>query len=64
MFCMPNLTAKELSALEDQLTQEVTLVKKYRAYSSLCTDPILKSTCNQIADRHQKHFDTLMSHLS
>ena len=61
---MATLTAKELSALEDQLNQEVTLIKKYRAYSNLCTDPSLKTVCDQVADMHQKHFDTLMTHLS
>ena len=37
------------------------LIKKYRSYSNLCTDPALKSLCCQTADKHQAHFDTLMS---
>jgi len=61
---MANLSSKELGALEDQLSQEVMLIKKYRAYSNLCTDPTLKTVCDQVADKHQKHFDTLMTHLS
>ena len=35
---MANLTSKELTALEDQINSEQTLVKKYQAMASLCTD--------------------------
>ena len=41
---MPNLTAKELSSLEDQLSAEQLLVKKYKSYAVLSSDPQLK-TC-------------------
>lgn len=58
-----NLTTKELEAIEDQLNHEQVLVKKYRAFSSQCTDAQLKVTCNQIADKHQQHFNTLMGYL-
>ncbi len=60
---MANLTSKELSALEDQLNIEQMLVKKYKAYSQSATDPQIKSYCEQIADKHKLHFDTLMGHL-
>ena len=30
---MPNLTKKELSALEDQLNSEQLLIKKYKSYA-------------------------------
>ena len=42
---MPNLTSKELSAIEDQLAQEQLLVKKYRMYSQSATDPQIKTKC-------------------
>ena len=58
-----NLTAKELSLLEDQLSYEQVLIKKYRAFSSQCADAQLKIKCNQIADKHQQHFHTLMGYL-
>lgn len=61
---MPNLTSKELTALEDQLNYEQILVKKYRTYSSQCSDPQLKTKCEQVAARHQDHFNRLMSHLN
>ena len=41
---MANLTAKELSALEDQLNYEQMLVKKYKAYSQAATDPQIKAS--------------------
>lgn len=61
---MPNLTSKELSALEDQLNYEQILVKKYRTFATQCTDPQLKTKCEQVATRHQDHFNRLISHLS
>lgn len=61
---MPNLTSKELSALEDQLNYEQILVKKYRSFASVCSDPQLRTKCEQVASRHQDHFNRLMGHLS
>ena len=60
---MPNLTAKELGALEDQLSAEQLLIKKYKTYAALATDPQIKTQCEQIARRHQNHFDRLMGFL-
>lgn len=58
-----NLTNKELIALEDQLGYEQVLTKKYRAFAFECQDAQLKAKCNQIADKHQQHFNTLMGYL-
>lgn len=60
---MPNLTAEELHALEDELNYEQTLVKKYRHYAQTAQDQQIKTTCNQIADQHKQHFDSLMGFL-
>lgn len=60
---MMNLTTKELSMLEDQLNYEQVLTKKYRSFATQCTDANLKVKCNQIADKHQQHFNTLMGYL-
>jgi hypothetical protein len=40
------------------------LVKKYKSYANQCTDPQLKTKCEQVASRHQEHFNRLMTHLS
>jgi hypothetical protein len=61
---MANITSKELSALEDQLNYEQTLVKKYRSFADQCADPQLKNECSKVAAKHQSHFDRLMTHLS
>lgn len=60
---MANLSTKELGALDDQLNYEQMLVKKYRAFAAECSDQNLSTKCNQIADVHQKHFNTLISYL-
>ncbi|NMA36744.1 MAG: spore coat protein [Papillibacter sp.] len=60
---MANLTSKELTALEDQLSQEQVLVKKYKAMACLCNDNQIRSNLDCIADKHQQHFDTLMTFL-
>lgn len=60
---LADISTKELSALEDQLNAEQVLVKKYRTFAEYCTDVQLKQKCNQIADRHQAHFNTLLTYL-
>lgn len=58
------LTEKELTAIEDQLSAEKLLVTKIRAYSDICTDPQLSQKCSCIADKHQTHYDQLLSFLN
>ena len=61
---MPNLTSKELTAIEDTLGVEENLIKKYKMYASNCQDQAIRQKCEEIAQRHQHHFNTLMNHLS
>ena len=58
------LTSKELSALEDALNAERLLIKKYKTYALLSTDPQIKPQYEQTAGRHQNHFDRLLSFLN
>lgn len=60
---MAEITEKELSAISDLLTVEQNLVAKYRAYASMTNDTVLKNQYEQIAQRHQRHFDQLYSNL-
>ena len=60
---MANLTEKELLALEDQLNYEQMLVKKFKGFASIAQSPGVVNTCNQLAEQHKQHFDTLMGHL-
>ena len=61
---MANLTAKELSSIQDQLAYEENVIKKYKMYAQNSQDPAIKNTCEQIAQKHQSHFATLMGHLN
>lgn len=60
---MANLTSKELTALEDQIGYEQTLVKKYRSMASMCTDQKIKTDFESIATKHQQHYTTLVTFL-
>ena len=60
---MPNITGKELAYIEDQLSHEEMLVKKYQAASNQCSDQALKTKFTQVAKIHQQHYQTLLNHL-
>lgn len=61
---MANLTSKELSAISDQLGIEQNLIKKYNMYAQTSADQCIKTKCEQIAQKHQNHYNTLMGHLN
>lgn len=61
---MANLTSKELTAIEDQLGIEQNLIKKYNMYATTSGDGQIKTKCEQIVQRHQNHYNTLLGHLS
>lgn len=60
---MAQITCKELSALSDLLTMEENMVAKCRCYASQTNDNVIKNHCEQLANRHQRHFDELYSNL-
>ena len=60
---MAILTSKELTALEDQISHEETLVKKYEAMACLCNNVSIQQEFNSIADKHRNHYNTLVSFL-
>ena len=60
---MTNLPAKELTALEDQIGCEATLVKKYEAMACLCADTRIQQRFNDSANKHRAHYNTLVSFL-
>ncbi len=61
---MANLSTKEVTALEEQLSAERILVAKYRGMASQVTDAVIKNKLNAIASRHQAHFDRIMTFLN
>lgn len=60
---MPNLSSKELSALEDQLGFERMLCCKYQDAAQTTTETELKNTYTQYAAQHKQNYDTLLSFL-
>ncbi|MBQ9784073.1 MAG: spore coat protein [Clostridia bacterium] len=60
---MAQITCKELSALSDLLTMEENMVAKCKHYASMTNDTALKNRCEQMAQRHQRHFDELYANL-
>jgi len=60
---MPNLTCKELTALDDTLSSEQNLVKKYQAMSCLCNDSKIQKDLENMAAIHQQHVNTLVTFL-
>lgn len=58
------MTPKELLYLEDALGMEQQLRKKCTDYSGKVQDANLKNLLSQLAQDHQKHFNSLMNHLN
>lgn len=61
---MSQLSEKELSTLNDLLSEEELLVKKFQMLASHATDATVRSGMEEISQRHQSHFNQLYSHLS
>jgi rubrerythrin len=60
---MAQRTSKELSALEDLLSQKQCAVAKYQAYANQVTDPALRDLFQDISRRQREHYNTLLRHL-
>ncbi len=60
---MINVSLKEFYAIEDQLEAEKLLIQKYRDYAESCTDAELRDKCLNIANVHEKHYNTLLGYL-
>ena len=60
---MPNLSTKELSALEDQLGFECMLCCKYQDAAQATQETKLKNSYSQYAAQHKQNYDTLLGFL-
>ena len=58
---MTQLTAKELTMIQDALTFEGLICKKARAYSKSLTDVVLADCMGKIADEHQRRYNELLT---
>lgn len=61
---MANLTTKELDLIKAQLGDEQNIIAKYKMYACATCDPVLKEQLNTIANKHQAHFDKLLTLLA
>lgn len=61
---MANLSSKEVTALEEQLSAERVLVAKYRGMATQVQDAVIRSKLDTIASKHQAHFDRILSFLN
>lgn len=60
---MVQLSEKELSCLNDALSEEDLLVKKFQKMANEASDSEIKSKFTDIATKHQGHFNALYAHL-
>ncbi|WMJ23322.1 spore coat protein [Paludicola sp. MB14-C6] len=58
------LSNKELSIIDEQLSLELLLIKKYKMYASICNDLQLKSKYEQVAAQHLNHYNSLLNQLN
>lgn len=60
---MSNLSEKELSALNELLSEEELLVKKFKMLASHAQDATVRSEMEELSMKHQSHFNKLYNHL-
>ena len=60
---MNQLSEKELMALNELLSDEELLVKKFQMLSEHSQDTEVKSKFTEIANKHQEHFKSLYAQL-
>lgn len=58
---MTNLSEKELSCINESLSEEELLVKKYQMLAQQTQDREISAKMSEIADRHQRHFNQIYS---
>lgn len=60
---MSNLSEKELSGLTEMLNEEELLIKKFQMLAGHTQDKEIIDKFNEIAKKHQGHFDELYKQL-
>lgn len=58
---MSNLSEKELSCINESLAEEELLVKKYQMLAKQTQDREISTKMDEIAQRHQRHFNQIYS---
>lgn len=60
---MTQLTAKELSAINDLLAGESHLVKKFQLLADSTDNVELKAQFTDISNKHQQHFNSIYQYV-
>jgi len=60
---MSQLSEKELSALNDLLTGEELLIKKFQMLAEQTEDQEISAKFTEISNKHQSHFNSLYAQL-
>ncbi len=60
---MDAITSVELSGFSELLTHEENAIRKYQSYAQTCEDPALQAVCEEMAQRHTKHYDAILKEL-
>ncbi len=58
---MSQLSEKELTCINESLAEEELLVKKYQMLASQSQDNEVSAKFEEVAKRHQQHFNELYS---
>ncbi|WP_232696707.1 ferritin family protein [Brevibacillus daliensis] len=58
------ITTKDLSYLKDAMSWELDAFKKFHFYAEHAKNPETKQLLNQVGSMHQKHYNTLLHHLT
>ena len=57
------ITSKDCSYLKDAMSWNLTAFKKFHAFAQQAQDPEVKQHLEKAGRMHQKHYQTLLSHL-
>lgn len=60
----PELTARNLAILNDQLGAEALLVHKFAQAAQSVQDKAISSELSAISSKHRSHYDTLLNYLN
>ena len=61
---MAQLSEKELASIQELLSDEDLLVKKFKMLAEHAQDEVVRSKMMEISDKHQRHFNEIYSKLS
>lgn len=60
---MQTITEKELEGYSQLLTNEKNAIQKFKNYAETCEEPALKKMCEEIAQRHTQHYQTILNEM-